>query len=104
VTGPLQAAIVDLAGTLVDTLHDFEGVLVTYGYNHGEPVCGVAADAFIDRLDDLQLDRRSVEGHAARGRTGGHPATLFRMFASRKQTKGSNDRGAWPWRGPSSRA
>ncbi|HMC15498.1 MAG TPA: phosphoglycolate phosphatase [Albitalea sp.] len=28
-------------------------VLVTYGYNHGEPVRGVDADAFIDRLDAL---------------------------------------------------
>ena len=27
--------------------------LVTYGYNHGEPVRGVDADAFIDRLDAL---------------------------------------------------
>jgi phosphoglycolate phosphatase len=30
-------------------------VLVTYGYNHGEPVRGVDADAFIDRLDELEL-------------------------------------------------
>ena len=30
-------------------------VLVTYGYNHGEPVRAVAADGFIDRLDELQL-------------------------------------------------
>lgn len=29
--------------------------LVTYGYNHGEPVRGVDADAFIDRLDQLLL-------------------------------------------------
>jgi len=28
-------------------------VLVTYGYNHGEPVRGVDADAFVDRLDSL---------------------------------------------------
>jgi phosphoglycolate phosphatase len=28
-------------------------VLVTYGYNHGEPVTGVDADGYIDRLDDL---------------------------------------------------
>ncbi len=28
-------------------------VLVTYGYNHGEPVRGVDADAFVDRLDHL---------------------------------------------------
>jgi phosphoglycolate phosphatase len=28
-------------------------VLVTYGYNHGEPVTGVDADAFVDRLDAL---------------------------------------------------
>jgi len=28
-------------------------VLVTYGYNHGEPVRGVDADGFIDRLDQL---------------------------------------------------
>jgi phosphoglycolate phosphatase len=32
-------------------------VLVTYGYNHGEPVRGVDADAFVDRLDEVaQLD------------------------------------------------
>jgi phosphoglycolate phosphatase len=30
-------------------------VLVTYGYNHGEPVREVAADGFIDRLDQLRL-------------------------------------------------
>jgi phosphoglycolate phosphatase len=28
-------------------------VLVTYGYNHGEPVRNVDADAFVDRLDAL---------------------------------------------------
>lgn len=27
--------------------------LVTYGYNHGEPVRGVGADAYLDRLDEL---------------------------------------------------
>jgi len=30
-------------------------VLVTYGYNHGEPIRDVDADAFIDRLDQLRL-------------------------------------------------
>jgi len=30
-------------------------VLVTYGYNHGEPVRGVAADGWIERLDELPL-------------------------------------------------
>jgi phosphoglycolate phosphatase len=30
-------------------------VLVTYGYNHGEPVRAVDADGFIDRLDALRL-------------------------------------------------
>lgn len=30
-------------------------VLVTYGYNHGEPVTGVDADAFVDRLDAIAL-------------------------------------------------
>lgn len=29
-------------------------VLVTYGYNHGEPIRDVDADGFIDRLDELQ--------------------------------------------------
>lgn len=29
-------------------------VLVTYGYNHGEPVTGVDADGFIQRLDELR--------------------------------------------------
>lgn len=28
-------------------------VLVSYGYNHGEPVTGVAADGVVDRLDQL---------------------------------------------------
>ncbi len=28
-------------------------VLVSYGYNHGEPVRGVDADAYLDRLDEL---------------------------------------------------
>jgi len=30
-------------------------VLVTYGYNHGEPVRAVDADGFVDRLDELAL-------------------------------------------------
>jgi phosphoglycolate phosphatase len=30
-------------------------VLVTYGYNHGEPIREVDADGFIDRLDQLRL-------------------------------------------------
>ena len=30
-------------------------VLVTYGYNHGEPIRAVDADGFIDRLDELVL-------------------------------------------------
>jgi phosphoglycolate phosphatase len=30
-------------------------VLVSYGYNHGEPVAGAGADAVIDRLDQLPL-------------------------------------------------
>ncbi|MDP3083095.1 MAG: phosphoglycolate phosphatase [Rubrivivax sp.] len=29
-------------------------VLVSYGYNHGEPVARAGADAVIDRIDDLQ--------------------------------------------------
>jgi phosphoglycolate phosphatase len=28
-------------------------VLVSYGYNHGEPVQAVGADAVVDRLDAL---------------------------------------------------
>ena len=31
-------------------------VLVSYGYNHGEPVAGAGADAVIERLDDLFRD------------------------------------------------
>lgn len=30
-------------------------VLVTYGYNHGEPVQGVDADGYLDRLAELKL-------------------------------------------------
>lgn len=30
-------------------------VLVTYGYNHGEPVRAVDADGFVDRLDQIEL-------------------------------------------------
>jgi phosphoglycolate phosphatase len=30
-------------------------VLVTYGYNHGEPVQGVDADGFVERIDRLDL-------------------------------------------------
>jgi phosphoglycolate phosphatase len=29
-------------------------VLVSYGYNHGEPVGGVDADGVIERLDRLE--------------------------------------------------
>ena len=32
-------------------------VLVSYGYNHGQPVSEVGADAVIDRLDQLDLGR-----------------------------------------------
>jgi phosphoglycolate phosphatase len=32
-------------------------VLVTYGYNHGEPVRGVDADGFIDSLDELRWEK-----------------------------------------------
>jgi phosphoglycolate phosphatase len=28
-------------------------VLVSYGYNHGEPVAAVGADAVLDRIDQL---------------------------------------------------
>jgi phosphoglycolate phosphatase len=28
-------------------------ILVTYGYNHGEPIQGVECDGFIDRIDEL---------------------------------------------------
>ncbi|MDO8277345.1 MAG: phosphoglycolate phosphatase [Burkholderiaceae bacterium] len=31
-------------------------VLVTYGYNHGEPIRAVDADGFLDSLADLRLD------------------------------------------------
>ena len=31
-------------------------VLVTYGYNHGEPVTGVDADGHVDRIDALDLE------------------------------------------------
>ena len=39
-------------------------VLVSYGYNHGEPVAAVGADAVIDRLD--QLPALLADGLAAR--------------------------------------
>jgi phosphoglycolate phosphatase len=35
-------------------------VLVTYGYNHGEPVRAVDADGFVDRLDQLELAPRAA--------------------------------------------
>jgi phosphoglycolate phosphatase len=31
-------------------------VLVSYGYNHGEPVRDVDADAYVDRIDEIALD------------------------------------------------
>ena len=30
-------------------------ILVTYGYNHGEPIQGVDCDGFIDRIDELKV-------------------------------------------------
>jgi len=30
-------------------------VLVTYGYNHGEPIRAVDADGFVDRLDQIRI-------------------------------------------------
>jgi phosphoglycolate phosphatase len=45
-------------------------VLVTYGYNHGQPVAAVDADGFIDRLDAVDLDVGADAVVAARtGRT-----------------------------------
>ncbi|MFT3663432.1 phosphoglycolate phosphatase [Piscinibacter sp.] len=38
-------------------------LLVTYGYNHGEPVRGVDADGFVARLDDIEI----AQGAARRG-------------------------------------
>lgn len=32
-------------------------MLVTYGYNHGEPVRGVDADGFVDSLDELRWEK-----------------------------------------------
>jgi len=32
-------------------------LLVTYGYNHGEPVRSVDADGFVDTLAAIRLDR-----------------------------------------------
>ena len=39
-------------------------VLVRYGYNHGEPVESVDADAFVDRLDEIDLDGLARAGAA----------------------------------------
>jgi len=39
-------------------------VLVSYGYNHGEPVHGLGADAVVARLDEIDLD---AVGPAQRG-------------------------------------
>lgn len=42
-------------------------LLVTYGYNHGEPVRGVDADGFVDTLADVDLDRiQTTTGPAPR--------------------------------------
>ena len=42
-------------------------VLVRYGYNHGEPVDSVDADAFIDRIDAIDLGawNAGLQGRAA---------------------------------------
>ena len=40
-------------------------VLVTYGYNHGEPVREVDADALVDRLDEIDLRHVVVAAQAA---------------------------------------
>lgn len=32
-------------------------VLVTYGYNHGQPVREVDADAFVDQIDEIDVER-----------------------------------------------
>jgi phosphoglycolate phosphatase len=44
-------------------------VLVSYGYNHGEPIEGADADAWVDRIDaiDLAVFGRGPAGGAARG-------------------------------------
>ncbi len=40
-------------------------VLVTYGYNHGEPVRAVNADGFVDSLAQLQFAMAAVAGSAS---------------------------------------
>ena len=66
---PLQCAAAALGSTLPRTLvigdsaNDAAAahaagcplVLVSYGYNHGEPVAGLGADVVIDRLDHIDL-------------------------------------------------
>jgi len=41
-------------------------LLVTYGYNHGEPVRGVDADGFVDSLADIELARITTASGLAR--------------------------------------
>jgi phosphoglycolate phosphatase len=38
-------------------------VLVSYGYNHGEPVVDAGADAVVDRLDGIELGRFDAGAH-----------------------------------------
>jgi phosphoglycolate phosphatase len=33
-------------------------VLVSYGYNHGEPVAAVDADGVVERIDQIELGAR----------------------------------------------
>ena len=48
----------------------------------------------------LALMRRIMSGEMSPLAQRRGPATLQRMFLSRKLTRGQNDRGAWPWRRP----
>ena len=88
-------------------------VLVTYGYNHGEPVRAVDADGYLDSL--RRSDRccalmparfpggRRRRVRAAPANSSGPAKSLCytgRVFIHRTIITGCSDRGAWPWRKP----
>jgi phosphoglycolate phosphatase-like HAD superfamily hydrolase len=72
-------------------------LLVTYGYNHGEPIRAVDADGFLDSIGEAVawIDSSTAERAPRQGL-----CYTLSMFIHRTSITGLSDRGAWPWRTP----
>jgi phosphoglycolate phosphatase-like HAD superfamily hydrolase len=103
-----DAAIVDLDGTMVDTVPDFVAALDAALGDLGLPVVG---RDFVERTVGKGSEHiiRGTLAHLGAATALYEPACRCAapwcpllhsapMFSTRKPTMGSHDRGAWPWR------